>query len=93
MNIQKSVFIFTLMLVFTNIFTIIKLLYLRDDISKMQNIVVIKPDATSYANWILTMPRSNFRDNMFIVVSAEFGKDSELVNKILQSYVELKEEK
>ena len=86
-NYKLNVLILVLGLLALNLVLFFNYLKLSEDFNKTQSPVFVKPDAASYAKWITTMPESNFRDNMLVVFAAEFKKESEEVNNILQPYI------
>lgn len=51
-----------------------------------------KPGIEEFTKWLITMPNSYFRNNLFIVFKAQLEKDSELLHTVLISYEEIKRE-
>lgn len=41
-------------------------------------------------SWIETLPDSSFKSNLYIVFGAEYGGDSEELNKLLKAFLEIR---
>jgi hypothetical protein len=41
-------------------------------------------------NWVHSLPESSFKSNMLTVLGAEYGGDSEELNKLMKAFIEVK---
>lgn len=80
------------LLILTNVLVFLAFLDCKEKLKIAEKQLQKKPGIEEFTNWLITMPNSYFRNNLFIAFKAELEEDSELLHTILISYEEIKRE-
>lgn len=60
-------------------------------INQMNKVQIVQPiNVKDVEKWVHSLPESSFKSNLLTVLGAEYGGDSEELNKLMKAFIEVK---